>query len=127
MLAEEENFDAPKTGSAKTDKQVIKLLKAIKNNCSGFTDEQDRAIDRLLELWQNGEIPIKISKEILKKEKELKIKSIPDIQTFIYALYFEIMKLVPPDYFKEQKSKTPLVEGQKQVILSCYLKGGNSK
>ena len=74
MLAEEENFDVPKTGSAKTDKQVIKLLKAIKNNCSGFTDEQDRAIDRLLELWQNGEIPIKISKEILKKEKELKTK-----------------------------------------------------
>ena len=127
MLAEEENFDVPKTGSAKTDKQVIKLLKAIKNNCSGFTDEQDRAIDRLLELWQNGEIPIKISKEILKKEKELKTKSISDIQAFIYALYFEIIKLVPPEYFKKQKSKTPLVEGQKQVILSCYLKGGINK
>ena len=127
MLAEEENFDAPKTGSAKTDKQVIKLLKAIKNNCSGFTDEQDRAIDRLLELWQNGEIPIKISKEILKKEKELKTKSISDIQAFIYVLYFEIIKLVPPDYFKKQKSKAPIVEGQKQVILSCYLKGGINK
>lgn len=38
-------------------------------------------------------------------------------------MYFEIMKLVPQTYIEEKKAGKTLVDGDKQVILSCYLKG----
>ena len=36
-------------------------------------------------------------------------------------LFYEIMKLVPETYLEERKTGKSLVDGEKQVILSCYL------
>ena len=35
---------------------------------------------------------------------------------------YEIMKLVPESYFEERQGRSVKIEGEKQVILSCYLK-----
>jgi hypothetical protein len=45
----------------------------------------------------------------------------------VLELYFEIMKLIPQTYLEEQASGKSLVEGEKQVILSCYLKSEGSE
>ena len=45
----------------------------------------------------------------------------------VLELYFEIMKLVPESYFEDKKQQQSKVDGEKQVILSCYLKAGASK
>ena len=39
-------------------------------------------------------------------------------------LYYEILKLVPTTYFEEHKSQQAQVDGEKQIVLSCYLKTG---
>jgi hypothetical protein len=82
-----------------------------------LTDDQESTLDRLIELWENGEIPSKISKDIMKKSK-----TVADI----LELYYEIMKLVPESYLEPSKAQKSLVEGEKQVILSCYLKAGGN-
>lgn len=78
-----------------------------------FTDDQEEKIDILIKRWEAGEIPARISKEVLKKTK-----TIQDI----LELYYEIIKLVPESYFEEKKMQQGKVDGEKQVILSCYLK-----
>ena len=59
-------------------------------------------------------MPAKIAKDVLKKSNTI---------TDVLELYFEIMKLVPQAYLEEKKAGKSLVDGEKQVILSCYLKG----
>ena len=94
--------------------KVIRTLKAIKNEPT-LTDIQEANIDKLIELWSNGEIPAKISKDVMKRVPLAK-----DVQ----SLYFDIMNLVPEIYFEEKKTDRTLVDGEKQVILSCYLVSG---
>ena len=80
-----------------------------------LTDDQEEIIDKLITLWENGEIPAKISKDVMKKSK-----TVADVLEF----YYEILKLVPESYLESTKEQKSLVEGEKQVILSCYLKAG---
>ena len=42
----------------------------------------------------------------------------------ILALYYDIVRIVPEAYLEEKKEKKSIVEGKKEIILSCYLKGG---
>ncbi len=83
-----------------------------------LTDDQESTLDLLIKRWENGEIPVKISKDVVKKST---------VTTDILELYYEIMKLVPETYLTEQKTGKSLVDGEKQVILSCYLEGEESK
>jgi len=61
-------------------------------------------------LWEDGAIPAKISKDVLKLTS-------PDT----LALYFDILNLIPPVYLEERKKMQSKLEGEKQIILSCYL------
>ena len=45
----------------------------------------------------------------------------------VLELYYEILKLVPPTYFEERKSQKIQVDGEKQIVLSCYLKTGGTR
>lgn len=112
MLVEADVVSIEKSMVTGNDAKIIKLLKAMKNYPT-FTDDQEEKMDILIKRWEDGEIPPRISKDIVKKSKVT-----PDPLEF----YYEIMKLVPESYFEEKKSRGNNVEGEKQVILSCYLK-----
>ncbi len=101
-----------KSALAGNDAKMIKLLKAL-TKCQKFTEEQDENLQKMLDLWQNGEIASGLTKEILKD-----IKNIDDpVQT-----YFEIFDRIPDRYFMGRGKRKQVADGEKQVILSCYLK-----
>ena len=114
MLIEEEEVTIEKPMVAGNDAKIIRLLKAMKND-PRFTDEQEETMDKLSLLWQNGEIPAKVSKDVVKKST---------LVGDTLELYYEIMKLVPPVYLEDKKEKQAKIDGEKQIILSCYLKAG---
>jgi hypothetical protein len=113
MVIEDELVSTEKPMLKGNDAKVIRLLKAIKGE-PRLTDDQEDTIDLLIQRWENGEIPAKISKDVVKKST---------VTTDVLELYYEILKLVPETYFVEQKTGKSLVDGEKQVILSCYLEG----
>lgn len=117
MVIEDEAVSLERPMLTGNDAKVIRLLKALKNE-PRLTDDQEAMLDLLISRWENGEIPAKISKDVVKKS------SVPMDQL---ELYYEIMKLVPETYLAEQKTGKSLVDGEKQVILSCYLKGEDAK
>lgn len=114
MLVAEEEVSMEKVMVAGNDAKIIRLLKAIKTE-PRLTDDQEQMIDKLIMLWENGEIPAKVSKDVMKKSK---------VVGDVMELYYEILKLVPPTYFEERKKQKTQVDGKKQIVLSCYLKMG---
>ena len=43
-------------------------------------------------------------------------------------LYYEILKIIPESYFAEKQISASVVDGEKQIILSCHLiPGGNNR
>ncbi|MBR3099638.1 MAG: helicase [Clostridia bacterium] len=117
MVVEDEQVSTEKPMITGNDAKVIRMLKAIKDE-PRLTDDQEGTIELLIQRWENGEIPAKISKDVVKKIT---------ITTDVLELYYEILKLVPETYLAEQKNIKSLVDGEKQVILSCYLEGGTCK
>lgn len=114
MLVAEEEVTTEKIMVAGNDAKIIRLLKAIKAD-PRLTDDQEETIDKLVSLWENGEIPAKVGKDVMKKSK---------VVTDVLELYYEILKLVPTTYFEERQSQQAQVDGEKQIVLSCYLKTG---
>lgn len=112
MLVAEEEVSTEIVMVAGNDAKVIRLLKAIKAD-QRLTDDQEDKISKLITLWENGEIPAKISKDVMKKSK---------LVADTIELYYEIMKLVPASYFEDKSKAGTPVDGEKQVVLSCYLK-----
>lgn len=114
MLSAEESITTEKVMVTGNDAKVIRLLKAIKAD-PRLTDDQEEKLDILIERWEAGEIPAKVSKDVVKRSK---------VVTDVLEFYFEIMKIVPETYFEEQKKQTGQQNEEKQVILSCYMKAG---
>ena len=112
MLLEEEEVSIGRVMVAGNDAKIIHLLKALMNEPT-LTEDQEKKVEKLIALYEAGEIPSKISKDIVKKSKTI---------SGMLELYFMIMSEVPESYFEEKKAKRSIVEGDKQVILSCYLK-----
>ncbi len=117
MVIADEMVSIEKPMLTGNDAKVIRLLKALKGE-PRLTDDQEAIIDLLISRWENGEMPAKIAKDVLKKSA---------VTTDTLELYYEIMKLVPETYLEEQTKGKSLVEGEKQVILSCYLKSEVNK
>ena len=117
MLVAEEEVSTEKVMVAGNDAKIIRLLKAMKTE-PRLTDDQEQTIEKLIMLWENGEIPAKVSKDVMKKSK---------VVGDVLELYYEILKLVPPTYFEERKSQKTQVDGEKQIVLSCYLKTGGTR
>lgn len=114
MLTEDEEITIEKPMVAGNDAKVIKILKAIIAT-DQLTDDQDKMLKILIRRWENGEIPAKVSKDVVKAAK---------LASDILALYYDIVRIVPEAYLEETKEKKSIVEGKKEIILSCYLKGG---
>lgn len=114
MLSEEGTVTTEKVMVTGNDAKVIRLLKAIKAE-PRLTDDQEEKLNVLITRWEAGEIPAKVSKDIVKRSKVI---------TDVLEFYFEIIKLVPETYFEEQKKQTSQQNEEKQVILSCYMKAG---
>ena len=112
MLVAEEDVSTEKIMVAGNDAKIIRLLKAIKSD-DRLTDDQEDKLDKLVYLWENGEIPSKVSKDVMKKSK---------VATDVLELYYEVIKLVPPAYFEEKKTIQANVDGEKQIVLSCYMR-----
>lgn len=49
------------------------------------------------------------------------------LATDVLALYYDILNIVPASYFEERKSQRRLLDGEKQIVLSCYLKNGGAQ
>lgn len=114
MLTEDEEITIEKPMVTGNDAKVIKILKAIIAT-DQLTDDQDKILKILICKWENGEIPAKVSKDVVKAAK---------LASDILALYYDIVRIVPEAYLEETKEKKSIVEGKKEIILSCYLKGG---
>jgi len=111
MVVADEAVSIEKPMVAGNDAKVIRLLKAIKND-PRFTDTQEDTLELLISRWENGEMPAKIAKDVLKKSA---------VPMDTLELYYEILKLVPETYIEVRETANSLVDGEKQVILSCYL------
>lgn len=98
------------------DKKVITILKALKNTAT-LTDIEEGRIDTLIKRCENGELPARITKSIVKET---------GLHTDLLELYHAIMNSVPETYFEDTKEKKSSVSGKKEIILSCYLRGGKA-
>ena len=115
MLLEDEEITLEKPMVAGNDAKVIKLLKAIKAD-KHLTDEEDSKITTLITRWENGEIPSRVSKDVVKAMK---------FASDSLELFYAIMRIVPDAYLEERREKKAFIDSSKEIILSCYLRGGN--
>ena len=111
-LVEEETADFDSVTVTGNDAKTIRMLKALMN-CKKLTDPQEETLRKMIALWQNGEIPANITKDVLK---------LPKTETDELRLFSAIYDRVPSSYFEDHSQKSTVVLGAKQVILSCWLK-----
>lgn len=117
-LAFDESLNAEEVVSKKNtilrgnDSLVYKILKASLSS-GQLTDDQEKIAERIMQALENGDIPKNTIKEIAKN-----LKSISDVVT---AFSF-ICDCIDDIYLYERKDAILPNEGQKEVILSCYLK-----
>ena len=101
-----------KPAAAGNDQKIIKTLKAFLH-VKGFTDDQEEKIRKMIEIWENGDVPAADSKNILKE-----IKNVEDA----VEAYYKIVGMLDEKYFAGRQTAVSNADGEKQVILSCYLK-----
>ena len=116
MVTAEEEITLERPMVAGNDKKVINFLKALRKNAT-LTDVEEEKIDILIRRCENGELPAKITKNIV---KEISLHS------DLLELYHAIMNCVPESYFEDTREKKSNVGGKKEIILSCYLCGGKA-
>lgn len=92
---------------------IIKYLTALQK-VKTFTEDEEENIRRLRTAFQNGVIPATYSKAIAKELKTAEN---------LVAAYFVIYNNIPALYRYGHKDAVLNIEGKKQVILSCFLKG----
>ena len=118
MVVEEDEISIEKPMLTGNDKKVITLLKGIKS--TGLLSEtEETQANILITRCENGEMPDKILKDIV---KESKLSHADEL-----SLYKALMNYVPDSYFEDNKGKKSLVNGTKEIILSCYLDGGKNE
>lgn len=96
------------------DAKMIKLLKAL-SKCRKFTDNEEIILNKMIQLWENGEIPQALTKEILKG-----VKNVDDE----LQAYSQIYDIIPERYFNTKEDKRKIHNSEKQVVLSCFMENG---
>jgi hypothetical protein len=108
------------------EQDEILTIKALKKNnvfnskyeAPRFTNDEEEKIKRMIEIWENGDVPSNDTKNIL--------KSIKNVADGVEA-YHKIVSQVDDKYFAGRKQVASRAEGEeKQVILSCYMKGAKN-
>ena len=100
-------------------KNIIKVLKECLKMDYKFTDMEIDNINKIINLLENGELPIKIVKEGNKAIK--KIKGINDIAKFYKELEIMIPKVYLEQETKVEINKKKATKNEKEIILSEYI------
>jgi ERCC4-related helicase len=104
------------------DAKLLKIIKSILK-CRLLTKDQEIHIYKMVELWENGEMPKRLTNEI--------IRSIKDKQGGTdeekLQLFNIIHKFIPNKYFENRNLKLTTQSGKRQVILSCYMIPGGKE
>lgn len=116
-LVQDEVIEVGKAQLRGNDLKVVRILRAMKTEPT-LTEDQIDVVSRLLQAYESGNIPKKITSDIVKA-----ISNVNDLGT----VYFKIINLVPDQYIYERKDAVLRTEGEKQVILSCYFKEAKTK
>jgi superfamily II DNA/RNA helicase len=113
-LVEEEVITSSRPVAAGNDQKMIRTLRALQS-IKSFTDDQEEKIKRMIEVWENGDVPPADTKAILKE-----IKTVDDgVQAF-----YKIESMLDDKYLEGRKRTANKSEvDKKEVILSCYMKG----
>lgn len=111
-LVQEEIIEVGKAPLKGNDLKVVNFLRVLQKEPT-LTDEQIDTITRLFRAYKNGDIPQNITKNIVKE-----LKAVTDLG----KAYFVITNMVPDQYLYQRRDIKLQTEGDKQVILSCYLK-----
>lgn len=116
-LTDEEVITVGRTAVGANDQKIVRYLRALLTTIKTFTEEQEEKIKRMIEVWENGDIPATDTKNIL--------KSIKNIEDGVEA-YYKIVEQIDDKYLEGRRQMTIKHDGEKQVILSCYMKGVKS-
>lgn len=111
-LVQDEIIEVGRAPLKGNDLKVVQYLRAMMHEPT-LTDEQEDVINRIRQAYENGDIPQNITKDIVKE-----VKSVKDLG----AMYFVITNMIPDQYLYHRRDAVLHTEGEKQVILSCYLK-----
>lgn len=112
-VLQEESMDiSPSRKEGKShDKAIMKTLKGL-NSYSRFTEYEIDKIHKLMDLFEDGSIPMKIGKEIVST-----IKGIVDPIEILNTIW----DLVPDSYIKNSKVEKNATEYNAEVVLSLDL------
>ena len=113
-LIEEDVITNNRPVVAGNDQKMIRYLRALQS-IKSFTDDQEEKIRRMIEIWENGDVPANDTKAIFKE-----IKNVEDG----VEAYYKIEGMLDDKYFEGRKQIENKADGEKkEVILSCYMKG----
>lgn len=111
-LIQEDVIEVAKAPLRGNDMKVMHVLRALQNEPT-LTDDQEDVVKRLIRAYENGDVPQNVTKSIVKE-----LGQTEDLgETF-----FVISNNVPDQYLYERKDAVLTYDGDKQVILSCYMK-----
>ncbi len=111
-LVQDDVIEVAKGPLLGNDAKVVKVLRAMLNEPT-MTDDQEDTIRRLICAYESGDIPKNITKDIAKD-----LKNSDDL----VAAYYAVTNQVPDQYLYKRRDIVLHTEGEKQVVLSCYLK-----
>ncbi len=111
-LTQESVIEVEKAPLRGNDLKVMRVLRALQNEPT-LTDDQEDVVRRLMKAYENGDIPQNITKAIVKE-----LSTASDLG----ETYFVISNQVPDQYLYERRDATLHIDGEKQVILSCYMR-----
>lgn len=112
---DENEADAFKaTGTTRKDKSFVSALKGL-TKVPDFTDAQEEFLQRIISAFNEGDLP---ARDVQKINRAVREEPNP------LALFQKIRDLVDEKYLFGRQQAENLSAHQRQVILSCSLKGG---
>ena len=118
LQADDETIVAGNAHLRGNDSKVVRALRALQTSLRTLTDDQETELNQMIQAYMNGNIPQNITKDIAKEIKEFHGDDPTD-------LFYIIRRSIPDAYLHDQRDAVLNIEGEKQVILSCYLEKSN--
>ncbi|MEN3046903.1 MAG: hypothetical protein ABDH49_08015 [Candidatus Hydrothermales bacterium] len=101
-----------------SEKELLKILKAVQKNSKQLTEDQEEYIKRVIMRLEEGALPKKTIKRVLKALQKFNINEIQNPLNVISVLQKEISSEFLKGYYAEV---TGVTESKREVILSLYL------
>jgi superfamily II DNA/RNA helicase len=104
------------------DAKLLKIIKSILK-CRLLTKDQEAQTHKMIELWESGEIPKRLTNEIIHNIKDMQ----GGMDEEKFQLFNIIHKSIPAKYFENRNVKLTTQSEKRQVILSCYMIPGGKE